>query len=86
MVGQQWHMADFHDKVRRDGRDEFGLPRAAQTQGHAMRAVGVNDATGLGIVLASGSINVAMQMQGFAGLSAADLLALRVDFGQLRGL
>ena len=76
-------MAYLHDKVRRDGRQQFGA-LSVQAEGHAVRAVRVDHAAGVGIVLARCGVNLAVQGDGLAALVAADLLALQVQLGQAR--
>ena len=82
LVACHWHMADLHHKIRRDRGQQFGLA-LPQAQGHAMGAVGVDDATGRGIMGAGGLVNLAVQGQGFAGPLTADLHALQINLGQL---
>jgi hypothetical protein len=81
VVGHQRHMADLHHKIRRDRRQQLGTG-GVQAEGHAVCAVGVDHAAGVGIELARGGINLAVQGDGFAAFVAADLLALTIKFGQ----
>ena len=84
VVSDQRHVADLHHKIRRDRRQQLGfsLVRMLQSERHAMRAVGVNNAARGRVQRCCCGINTAVQGDGFAGLVTADLLTARIQFGK----
>src|SRR5581483_968447 len=78
MIRNHRHMPDLHDEIRRDRRQELVLS-LAQRECDAMRAVGVDDATRVAIVVPGGAVDLGMQRDGLARPIAAHLLAVVVE-------
>ena len=79
-------MAHFHDKVGRDGWQQF-WPIVIQTQRHTMGAVCVNHALRGPAArrVVGGLVNFAVQRHRFAGALATQLLTLCIQQGQIGG-
>ena len=80
-------MAYLHDKVGRDGRQQFWA-LCIQAQRHAMGAVRMNDALRRQAArrIVRGRINLAVQCNGFAGFVATDLSPVAIEQGQAGGV
>ena len=85
VVADHRYVPHFHHKIGSERGQQF-IVSVTQTDCHAMRAVGMDDASGVRLQQSAGRVDFGMQCDGFAGFVAADLLCVGIKFGKPLGL